>query len=277
MAAAAPLTVTLLGSGSPSPSLTRCHPAAVVSWADRDVLVDAGDGVVAQLLRSDVGTGAIEHVAITHLHWDHVLGYPAFVWGSWIGGRRSLTTWGPAGTAEMHRRLVTEFYGEQAEWAIDLGFGSSGWREMTATDVEPGWSTELDGCVIEAGPVIHPPMAAIAYRFTFDGRSVVLSGDTAACDELVDFARDADLLVVDACAVDPPHHIAPARQELIRRLRAFHASPQQCVDMAAAAGVGAVVLTHHLPEAELGSGVDLDVAAYGGRVHIGDDLDRYVV
>lgn len=268
-----PLTVTLLGSGSPTPSLTRCHPAAVVSWRDRHVLVDAGDGVVAQLLRTDIPTGSIEHVAITHLHWDHVLGYPAFVWGSWMGGRQRLQTWGPAGTADMHRRLVADFYDDQAEWAIDLGFVPDGWREMTVDDVEPGWSTDLDGCRIEAGPVVHPPMTAVAYRFSYAGRSVVLSGDTAYSDDLVEFARGVDLFVVDACAVDPPVDLPPQRQDVIRKLRTFHASPQQCVDMAAAAAVDAVVLTHHLPEAH----VEVDASGFAGTVHVGNDLDRYVV
>lgn len=267
------LTVTLLGSGSPTPSLARCHPSAVVSWGDRNVLVDAGDGVVAQLLRAGVGTGSIEHVFLTHLHWDHVLGYPAFVWGSWMGGRQRLQTWGPDGTADMHRRLVTDFYDDQAAWAIDLGFRASGWDAMSAADVAPGWSVELDGCLIEAGPVFHPPMAAVAYRFTFGGRSVVLSGDTAVSAEFVEFARDADLLVVDACAVDPPAGAAPARRETIRKLRGFHASPQECVHMAAAADVRRVVLTHHLPEAI----VDYDPSAYTGEVVVGNDLDRFVV
>lgn len=157
MSDGSPLTVTLLGTGSPTPSLVRCHPAAVVSWADRHVLVDAGDGVVAQLLRAGIPTGRVDHVAITHLHWDHVLGYPAFVWGSWIGGRRSLTVWGPDGTADMHRRLVDDFYADQAAWAIDLGFTAEGWHATTVSDVAPGWATELDGCRIEAGAVVHPP------------------------------------------------------------------------------------------------------------------------
>jgi ribonuclease BN (tRNA processing enzyme) len=269
----APLTVTLLGSGSPTPSLARCHPAVVVSWGERHVLVDAGDGVVAQLLRAGIPTGAVEHVAITHLHWDHVLGYPAFVWGSWMGGRSSLQVWGPTGTADMHHRLVADFYRDQAAWAIDLGFSAEGWHETNVVDIGPGWSAELDGCTIEAGAVVHPPMAALAYRFTFDGRSVVISGDTAACEELVQFSRRADLLVVDACAADPPDDASPQRQDLIRRLRRFHASPQQCIAMAVRADAAAVVLTHHLPEADL----RVDRQGYGGAIHVGADLDRYVV
>ena len=267
------LTVTLLGSGSPTPSLTRCHPAALVSWGNTDILVDAGDGVVAQLLRTGIALGSVERVAITHLHWDHVLGYPAFVWGSWMNGRQRLTVWGPSGTTDMHRRLLTEFYSDQAQWAVDLGLQPAGWHETTVTDIAPGWSTEVDGCRIDAGAVVHPPMAAVSYRFTYRGRSLVISGDTAACDELVAFSQHADLLVVDACASAPPPSAPPARQALIRRLHAFHASPQDCVDMAARAHVARVVLTHHLPDADL----TMEASSYAGRVDIGTDLASFTV
>ena len=117
------LRVTLLGSGSPSPSLSRCQPAALVEWGDgASALIDAGDGVVAQLMRSGVGLGTVEAVLLTHMHWDHILGYPSFVWGTWIAGRRRLRTFGPKGIADMHERLVESYYRDQAEWAIELGF-----------------------------------------------------------------------------------------------------------------------------------------------------------
>ena len=267
------LRVTLLGTGSPSPSLIRHHPAALVQWgADSSMLVDAGDGVVTQILSAGVPLGGIEHVAITHLHWDHVLGYPAFVWGSWSSGRSRLRVIGPSGTADMHQRLVEGFYRTQAEWAIDLGFGRAGWDDVEVLDIETGWSTERDGCVIEAGRVVHPPMTSLGYRFSYGGRSIVISGDTARCDELIDLARGADVLVVDACASEAPPDVTPARRALITRLHEFHASPQDCVDMAATAGVSRVVLTHHLPEAR----PQFDASGYGGEVLIGSDLDVVV-
>jgi ribonuclease BN (tRNA processing enzyme) len=58
---------------------------------------------------------------------------------------------------------------------------------------------------------------------------------------------------------------------MLGRLRDFHASPQDCVDMAAAAEVGRVVLTHHLPDASF----ELDLG-YDGEVLVGQDLDVIV-
>lgn len=241
-----------------------------MQWGERSsMLVDAGDGVVNQMLSAGLQLADLEQVAITHLHWDHILGYPALVWGSWCLGRSRLRVVGPIGTADMHQRLVEDYYRAQAEWAIDLGFQRAGWDDIEVLDVEAGWLIERDGCAIEAGRVVHPPMAALAYRFTAGGRSLVISGDTARCDELVEFARGADLLVVDACAAPPTVDVTPARRAIIDRLHAFHASPQDCIDMAAAAGVAQVVLTHHLPEAT----PEFDVNGYAGEVLVGDDLD----
>jgi ribonuclease BN (tRNA processing enzyme) len=233
------------------------------------VLVDVGDGAVTQLLRAGIALSEIEFVAITHLHWDHILGYPAFVWGSWCAGRARLRVVGPPGTADMHQRLVESFYREQAEWAIDLGYRRSGWDDTEVVDVDSGWSIELDGCVIEAGRVEHPPMTALGHRFTVGRRSVVISGDTARCEDLVGLARDADLLIVDACAAAPAGNVTPARRKVLDRLHDFHASPQDCVDMAADARVPRVVLTHHLPEASL----EFSPEGYRGEVIVGNDLD----
>jgi ribonuclease BN (tRNA processing enzyme) len=97
----------------------------------------------------------------------------------------------------------------------------------------------------------------------------VVSGDTAFCPELVVFARGAEVLVVDACASAPDPELPPARRRIIEGLRAFHATPQECIDMAAEASVAKVVLTHHLPGAE----PLFDASGYAGEVVVGNDLD----
>jgi ribonuclease Z len=262
--------IILLGTGSPRPTLDRHHPAALVQWGeDGQMLVDAGDGVVSQLLAAAVPLAEVRDVALTHMHWDHILGYPAFVWGSWNAGRLKLTVTGPEGTSQMHHQLVESYYREQAEWAIDLGFPRAGWDQVEVRDVPVGWSETLAGCLIEAGPVYHPPMHALAYRFSHQGRTLVVTGDTAMCDELVEFCRDTDVLVIDACAAAPSPDLPPERRRIIERLHEFHASPQDCIDIAARARVAKVVLTHHLP----GVRPEFDASGYDGIVVTGEDLD----
>ncbi len=262
--------VILLGTGSPRPTLERAHPAALVRWGDTGhMLVDAGDGVVTQLLKADVDLINVQNVALTHMHWDHILGYPAFIWGSWNTGRTKLEVTGPIGTEDMHRQLVENYYREQAEWAIDLGFDRAGFDDVAIRDVPVGFSWQVDDCAVEAGPVYHPPVHALAFKFAYQGRCLVVTGDTAKCDELIEFCRGVDVLVIDACAIAPSPGLPPARQRIIERLHEFHASPQDCIDIAAAADVGKVVLTHHLPGAQ----PEFDSTKFKGDVIIGDDLD----
>ena len=267
-------TITLLGTGSPRPTLDRHHPAALVQWGPTGgegghMLVDAGDGVVSQLLKAGIALETVHNVALTHMHWDHILGYPAFVWGSWNAGRLKLDVTGPLGTEAMHEQLVESYYREQAEWAIDLGFPRAGFDDITVRDVPVGWSREIDGCLVEAGPVYHPPMHALAYKFTYRGQTLVVTGDTAKCDALIEFCRGAHVLVIDACAVSPAPELPAQRRRIIERLHEFHASPQDCIDIATQADVGTVVLTHHLP----GAAPDFDASAYAGNIVIGDDMD----
>ena len=74
--------ITLLGTGSPRPTLDRHHPAALVEWGESGhMLVDAGDGVVGQLLAAGVLLQQVHNVALTHMHWDHILGLPCFCLG----------------------------------------------------------------------------------------------------------------------------------------------------------------------------------------------------
>ena len=263
--------ITLLGTGSPRPNLDRHHhPAALVQWGSAGhMLVDAGDGVVSQLLAAGVALEQVHNVALTHMHWDHILGYPAFVWGSWNAGRLKLTVTGPAGTSDMHHRLVESSYREQAEWAMDLGFPRSGFDDIEVRDMPVGWSEDIDGCLVEAGPVYHPPMHALAFRFSFNGRCLVVTGDTAMCDELIAFCQGADVLVIDACAAKPSDDLPPQRRRIIERLQEFHASPQDCIDIAAMAKVSKVVLTHHLPGVE----PDFDASNFTGEVIVGNELD----
>ena len=266
--------ITLLGTGSPRPNPDRQHPAALVQWGGGGhMLVDAGDGVVGQLLAAEVPLDQVRNVALTHMHWDHILGYPAFVWGSWNAGRLKLTVTGPLGTADMHHRLVESYYREQAEWAIDLGFPRAGFDDIEVRDVPVGWSADIDGCLVTAGPVYHPPMHALAFKFSYRGRTLVVTGDTAKCEELIAFCQAADVLVIDACAAKPADDLPPARRRIIERLHEFHASPQDCIDIAAKANVATVVLTHHLPGVE----PDFDASDYSGKVVVGNDLDVFEI
>jgi ribonuclease Z len=115
---------------------------------------------------------------------------------------------------------------------------------------------EEAGLRVSAFTVDHGPVRpAYGYRFEYDGRSVVVTGDTGASPGLVDSFRGADLVVHDALAahlIGPVVEVARARGEerwanLASDILDYHATPGQAVDLARQAGVRALVLTHLVP------------------------------
>ena len=86
------------------------------------------------------------------MHWDHILGYPPLIWGSWNMGRLALTVTGPVGTRTMHDQLVERYYREQAEWAMELGFPRAGFDDILVRDVAVGWSERSTNASCRPGP-----------------------------------------------------------------------------------------------------------------------------
>ncbi len=90
--------LTILGSASASPTLTR-HPTAQVlevgSWV---ALIDCGEGTQQRLLESRIRPQRITHIFISHLHGDHYFGLPGLLSTMHLQSRTTpLHLFGPAG------------------------------------------------------------------------------------------------------------------------------------------------------------------------------------
>jgi ribonuclease Z len=113
-----------------------------------------------------------------------------------------------------------------------------------------------DGVVVTAFAVAHDPAKpAFGYRFDYGGRSVVVSGDTKPCPNLVTHARGADVLVHEAQANVLVHIMEEAAREagetriakILGDIPSYHSSPADAAREAVAAGVRLLVFTHFTP------------------------------
>ena len=106
----APWTSTSSSSGRPrsAPTAARGTSATLVRRGGDRLLVDCGEGTQRQLLRSDAGLVDLEHVLLTHLHADHVLGLPGMLKTFALRGREMpVTVYGPRGTRALLRRWAS--------------------------------------------------------------------------------------------------------------------------------------------------------------------------
>jgi len=112
------LTVTLLGTGTPFPSSERFGPGILIEAGDKKLLFDVGRGVTQRLFQKKIPLGKIDHVFLTHLHSDHVVGIPDLWLSGWLGApwaRRKgpFTITGPEGTVNLMTNLERAY-----EWDI---------------------------------------------------------------------------------------------------------------------------------------------------------------
>src|SRR5262245_11856365 len=263
--------VVLLGTGSPRPSLERSQPAQLIEVADQSFVIDCGEGVTGQLVRAGRNVVAAQKIFLTHLHWDHILGYAGLVWGGWSAGRPTLEVWGPPGTRRMHELLFGMLHKDDVDWSSGIGYARSGIDSIQIHEIGAGLVYERDGVRITAAAVKHT-ITTYAYRFEHAGKCVVFSGDTAVCDALVQCARGADLLVQDACATQSRLYADERSRRIRDLLIGFHASPAQAGQMAQSAGVSRMVCTHLLPGTDDDQVREEAGAHFDGETIVGRDL-----
>lgn len=204
------LTVTFIGTGSPRVNLERSGPSVLVEASGRRFLVDVGPGARERIY---VAGGfelisELDHILLTHLHYDHVANVPDVWLTGWLYGRsRPLRVQGPTGTEEAigHLRQAYEW---DVNYRIAVGIPAEG-SVMNIEDVTPGVVFDEDGVKITAFEVDHLPIdpeteeslgfdgLTLGYRFDYLGRSIVISGDSRSTEsgEINEISRGVDLLI----------------------------------------------------------------------------------
>ena len=100
------LDLVFLGTAGSAPTASRGASATLLRRGGDRLLVDCGEGTQRQLLRSDAGLIDLEHVFLTHLHADHVLGLPGMLKTFALRGRDlPITVHGPRGTRSLLQSL----------------------------------------------------------------------------------------------------------------------------------------------------------------------------
>jgi ribonuclease Z len=292
------LDVLFLGTAGSSPSPRRGLPATLVRRGGDRLLIDCGEGTQRQLMRS-VGLIELEEIFITHFHADHVLGLPGMLKTFALRGReRPLTLHGPVGLRRLLELLapvvgkltfelaVVELEPNEeldrdgyriAAFATDhvaRGIGFAIVEHPRPGEFDPLRARELgvtpgpDFGRLQRGEIVNGVRPEQVMGKTRRGRKVVLTGDTAPAEMTRLASWEADLLV---------HEATFAAEEAERAAETAHSTARQAGELAAAAGVHMLALTHISPRYAGGELRDEARAAFGdspGQVIVPRDFDR---
>ncbi len=275
--------LTFLGTGAPRPSHDRYGPSILVEAGDYKILVDAGPGMRERLFQAggfELMT-AVDHLLITHLHFDHTISAPGLWLTGWLFGRKEpMKVFGPEGTTAMMEHFRAAY-----DWDIDyrvaVGVHTAG-SEIIARDVEPGVFFEQDGLKITAFDVEHMPInietgeslglkgATLGYRIDYKGRSVLFSGDTRSTPDsaIIDVGKGVDVLIHETqvpAAGNSPEAIL-ANVSLV-----VHSTPEQVAYVFNQTQPRLGVYSHIIPP-EIGADELLPMTDYDGAMLVAEDL-----
>jgi ribonuclease Z len=273
--------VTLLGTGSPRPLIERFGPSILVEAGSDKLLIDCGRGAAQRLWQLNIPLRDVGSVFLTHLHSDHVMGVPDLWLTGWLAtpfGRRTepFRVSGPAGTREAMSNFEKAFQVDIRSRLTDEKLPPRG-ISIVAEDIAEGTVYDRNGVKITAFDVDHGEAIrpALGYRIDFAGRSAVMSGDTRFSENLIKFARGADVVI---------HEVAAARDELLRsdeaskQILANHTTPQQAGTLFERVKPRLAVYTHIILLGPAATAVTLqDLVAmtrqtYSGPLEVGEDL-----
>ena len=269
------IRVTLLGTGCPPPVMNRFGPSTLVEAGEQKFVFDAGRGALQRLRELAVPWQDIQGVFLTHLHSDHVVGFPDLWLTGWLivpGRNVPLRVWGPRGTAAMmsHLKQAYEF---DVKIRIQNDGASPDGVALLAEDISEGVVYEQRGVKVTAFEVDHAPVKpAFGYRIDYAGRSVVLSGDTRVSENLVRHAQGVDVLVheVFAPATLERAGVPPGRA---KNILDYHTTPEKAGQVFARVKPKLAVYSHIcMPTATEQDLLPATRKTYAGPLQLGEDL-----
>jgi ribonuclease BN (tRNA processing enzyme) len=228
------MNITVLGCSGSGPGPNSPSSGYLVRAGDSTLVLDLGNGSLGALYRH-LDPFQLDALLLSHLHPDHCSDVASLVVyrryhpkPPYSATERRLPVYGPAETAD---RLVAQYAACAGERAVEDLHDVFDFRA-----IDDQTCTEVAGATVRTRRTVHP-CEAYATRLEHGGRSLVYSGDTGACDALIELSRGADVLL---CEATWPHW-GPGG---LAQPPGIHLSGREAGEHAAAAGVGRLLLTH---------------------------------
>jgi len=295
-----------LGTSASAPSVERNMTSTMLIHEGQRFLLDCAEGTQRQILQSGLGFKDLRRVFLTHGHLDHILGLGgiASTFGRWEAISRIEIYGGRWALDRVRDLMKVVLRGKEVDIEIDFievkpglliteknleisafsvlhrGSGCFGYvfQEKTRRPFLVETAQQLgvpagperrrlvagetitlaDGRVVRPNDVLGEPVA---------GTRFVYVGDVARIDEIIEPARGADALVMEATYLAEDVEIA----------RKFgHITATESATCAREAGVKALYLTH-ISRRYAGAAVMAEASAIFPRTVVANDLDRAVV
>src|SRR5262245_1450090 len=190
------MRLVVLGSGTSVPHPRRASAAFWLEIEGQSLLLDCSADAPHRMAQEDLDWMNLDAVWISHLHLDHCAGLAPFLfgikWAPQINQRKKpLKIFGCEGTTKLVQTIDESYNYKLFEQPFPLE-----WYEFAPTEISSPVET-LKGLNSEIISTPHRP-ESLAIRLTdARGTTLVYSSDTGYAESLAEFARGADLLILE--------------------------------------------------------------------------------
>jgi ribonuclease Z len=264
------MELIFLGTSSAIPTNHRNHSAIALKGFGEIILFDCGEGTQRQMTRARLSPMKINKIFITHFHGDHILGVPGMIQSMAFRGRtETLNIFGPPGLSvlieniknlgyfalsfeiKVHEVLDGIVHDEEdysvsccrtEHSVLNLSYSVNEKRapkfikeRALECGVKPGpdFGKLQRGIPVKVGEIIINPEQVLGEERV--GRKIVYSGDTAPCNQMINFSKDADILI---------HESTYNNKHRENAIETRHSTAAMAAEIAKKACVKKLVLTH---------------------------------
>ncbi len=238
------MKLIVLGSGTGVPSLTRGAPGLLLRVANKQLVIDSGSGSLTRLLKAGTTYNDIDQLCYTHTHPDHTAELAPYLFACNYGSpprQTALNIMAAKGFSRFFDKLKKAYHPwlEPHQYRLNLA-------ELEYDRLD------FRGFSLMTKPMQHMELS-IGFRITAaGGKSITISGDTDYCENIIELAKDTDLLALE-CSFPDQHKMEG------------HLTPSAAGRIAAAAGCQKLLLTHFYPICD-----HYDIAAECRKTYAGE-------
>jgi ribonuclease Z len=292
----ATIRVYTIGTSTPLPGI-RAQTGTGIIVNGHFFLFDVGAGVVQKAENMQLPLNKLNAVFITHYHSDHFIDLPYLISRSWILGRNTnLDVYGPQGIDTIIKGINIMLSIENGyrvvhhgEHIMDISKAVGIAKEFENIRGGKQVVYKQDGITITAFDVDHSPIEpAVGYVIEYQGKKVVISGDTKKNDLVLEMANNADLLLHEVILSSV---LKIAAKKLIERgdernaailtdIQNYHTQPHEVAAIANQANVKQLVLHHFAPAPDnivIKNLYKQELTKYYGPIHFANDGDLFIV
>ncbi len=233
--------MTFLGTGTPRPNIEKLGPSLLIQNQNQQILIDIGRGTSLRLSQIGNDYSNIKEIYISHFHFDHIIGLADF-WLTSNLWQKKLDTfvYGPTGVNAFCNNIM-----ETYRMDLKYRYKNKKYSKLICSSFKNKKSTYDDEKIsIHSFTNDHGHIDnSYGFKIKFKGKNIVYSGDTTISENVINNAKDADILI---------HEIFASSKKIIknnkklREVASTHTTIDQMISVLKQTNPKLTILTHAL-------------------------------